>query len=104
MSDQVFKDTPSVRDGVTFDHLVAGADIPSQCASEQFVLSGLRAARVAQAAHRRTILTDLAGVLGCSADELGFLFRDPVVAANDSDPVAMPDYRRMLHEDMRAAL
>jgi hypothetical protein len=84
--------------------LIAESDLPDSCASVKFVQSGLRAARVAQPAHRRTILTDLAGVLGCSPDELGFMFRELVLAANDSDPVAMPDYRRMLHEDMRAAL
>lgn len=72
------------------------------CASDQFITSGLRAARGANPNLRRTILTDLAKVLGCSVDELGFMFCDPVVAANDSDPVIMPDYRRMLHEDMYA--
>ncbi|MEM7730147.1 MAG: hypothetical protein AAF311_12875, partial [Pseudomonadota bacterium] len=87
-----------------FRDLVDAADTMPKCPSETFVLSGLRAARGAQPAHRRTILTDIARVLGCNADELGFLFRDPVVAANDSDPVAMPDYRRKLHEDMRASL
>ncbi|WP_298913268.1 hypothetical protein [uncultured Algimonas sp.] len=86
----------------TLDHVVEDADRCPQSISGQFVTSGLRAARGAQASHRRSILKDLADVLGCSADELGFLFLDPVIAANDSRPVEMPDYRTRLHEDMRA--
>ena len=99
----IFAGVKRLRHAMTFDLLVEEADAPPQCASEQFVCSGLRAARVAHATNRRTILGDLSDVLGCSPDELGFLFTDPVIAANDSDPVIMPDYRRWLHEDMRVA-
>lgn len=76
--------------------LIATSDTPDLCASNSFVASALRAAKVTQVPHRRIILTDVASVLSCSADELGFLFHDPVIAANDSDPVEMPDYRASL--------
>lgn len=69
-----------------------------------FIASGLRAARGTSAAHRRTILTDLANVLQCGPDELDFLFLNPVMAANDSDPVTMPDFRASLNGSLKIAL
>lgn len=81
------------RSRVRLDTLLTAADTPDMNDSGIFVASGLRAARGTSAIHRRTILTDLASVLDCDADELGFLFIDPVIAANDSDPVVMPDFR-----------
>ena len=85
-----------------FQSMIETSEAHGPCASDQFITSGLRAARGANPNLRRTILTDLAQVLGCSVDELGFMFCDPIVAANDSDPVVMPDYRRLLHEEMFA--
>lgn len=78
--------------------LIATSDKPELCASHSFVASALRAAKATQVQDRTTILTDVATVLSCSADELGFLFYDPLIAANDSDPVPveMPDYRMSL--------
>lgn len=73
--------------------LLSEADVPDATDTGLFIRSGLRAARGAQTVQRRSILTDVAKVLDCSAEELGFLFMDPVMAANDSDPVAMPDFR-----------
>lgn len=85
-----------------FKSLIAGSDTPDLCASNSFVASALRAAKGTQTSHRRIILTDVASVLSCSADELDFLFNDPIMAANDSDPVAMPDYRASLLKGQRA--
>ncbi|MGB6229295.1 MAG: hypothetical protein WBF53_04110 [Litorimonas sp.] len=76
-----------------FDDLLSSADGPQTTDTGLFIASGLRAARGAQASRRRTILTDVASVLRCNPDELDFLFMDPVLAANDSDPVAMPEFR-----------
>lgn len=62
----------------------------------QFVDSGLRAAKASRSAHRSAILSDLASVLGCAAGDLDFLFDAPHLAANDRDPIVMPDYRDAL--------
>lgn len=88
---------------VSLKILIAASDTPDLCASNSFVASALRAARATQATyHRRIILTDVASLLSCSADELDFLFNAPIMAANDSDPVAMPDYRASLQKGRRA--
>lgn len=81
--------------------LIATSDAPDTCATNSFVASALRAAKGTQVSHRRIILTDVASVLSCSADELGFLFNDPAMAANDWDPVEMPDYRASLLKGRR---
>lgn len=99
---ELFDASEGRSDPLSLTCVIDVSDQRGPCATEQFILSGLRAARGAHPNLRRTILTDLAHVLGCSAEELDFLFCDPVIAANDSDPVIMPDYRRMLHEDMYA--
>lgn len=91
--------SPSV---ASFKSLITASDVPDLCATNSFVASALRAAKGTQSAHRRIILTDVARVLSCSADELDFLFNNPVMAANDSDPVAMPDYRASLLKGRRA--
>lgn len=75
---------------------LSDAQSPEISDASLFVASGLRAAQSAPSSHRRMILTDLADVLCCSADELNFLFMEPSVAANDSDPVGMPDFRASL--------
>ncbi|MFB9373577.1 hypothetical protein ACFFUB_06360 [Algimonas porphyrae] len=74
----------------------AAAEIADMTDATLFVASGLRAARGAPTIHRRLILTDLAQVLGCNPGELDFLFMEPTIAANDSDPVGMPDFRASL--------
>jgi len=76
--------------------LIETAEMRTSNQSESFVFSALRAAKGTQSSHRRTILTDVAQVLSCRAEDLDFLFNTPVMAANDSDPVAMPDYRETL--------
>lgn len=86
----------------TLDELVQSGAYMDLCDTRHFVASALRAAQVMQSAHRRTILTDLAGVLSCETAELDFLFINPVVPANDIDPVAMPDYRATLHQEILA--
>ena len=65
---------------------------PAPCSRADFIASGLRAARHAAADTRRRILRDVAAVLGCEAGDLDFMFIAPSVAANDADPVTMPDY------------
>jgi len=94
------KRRPSAR----LDIILDDADIPDLSNSGMFIASGLRAARGAQTTLRRTILNDVANVLQCSPDELGFLFMDPVMAANDSDPVMMPDFRATLQTESRVAV
>ena len=80
---------------VDLDAIHAFADSAEVTDATLFVASGLRAAKGAPTPHRRLILTDLAHVLGCSADELDFL--EPALAANDSNPaVVMPDFRTTL--------
>lgn len=101
-SHELFVSSDKTANAQSLTCVIDVSDQRGPCPTEQFVMSGLRAARSAHPNLRRTILGDLAQVLGCTADELDFLFCDPVVAANDSDPVIMPDYRRMLHEDMFA--
>lgn len=86
----------------SLQNLIATSDTPDLCASTSFVASALRAAKDSRVPLRRTILSDVASVLSCSADELGFLFNEPIVAANDSDPVAMPDYRDSLRDNGQA--
>lgn len=85
------------------DPILDYADHPDLSDPGQFIASGLRAAQAASIGHRRTILNDVASVLGCNADELGFLFMDPVVAANDSHPVMMPDFRASMRSDAQLA-
>lgn len=92
------------RQSARIDIILDDADIPDLSNSGMFIASGLRAARGAQTSLRRTILNDVANVLQCSPDELGFLFMDPVIAANDSDPVMMPDFHATLQNETRAAV
>lgn len=99
---EIFEASNIPSEDVCLDTIIDMSETQGPCPTEQFIMSGLRAARGANPNLRRTILMDLAHVLGCSVDELGFMFCEPVFAANDSDPVVMPDYRRMLHEDMYA--
>lgn len=86
----------------SFKMLTLASDAPDMSAATNFVASALRAVKGTSAPMRRTILTDIAATLSCSADELDFLFNDPVIAANDSDPVEMPDYGETLRKGHRA--
>lgn len=95
------RQTKSYKTG-SLQNLIATSDTPDLCASNTFVASALRAAKDSRVPLRRLILSDIASVLSCSADELGFLFNEPVIAANDSDPMAMPDYRTSLREGRQA--
>ena len=85
------------------DALLAAADGPEGCAEDDFVASGLHAARHSRGASRQAILCDVARVLGCGPGDLAFLFAAPLGAANDSDPVHMPDYRQALRPVTPAA-
>jgi hypothetical protein len=87
-----------------FEQLIDGAEFPDLCETNTFVVSALSAAKSTQASHRRAILTDVAGLLSCGAEDLDFLFDGPVIAANDSDPVAMPDFRTTLMDERRAVI
>lgn len=87
---------------ISFKLLIAASDTPDASAENVFVASALRVAIGTQAPIRRVILTDVAELLSCSPDALDFLFDTPVMAANDSDPVAMPDYRASLNAGRRA--
>ena len=86
------KRTPNAR----FDIILDDAEMPDMSDSSLFIASGLRAADGAQTTLRRTILNDVTNVLRCSPDELSFLFMDPVIAANDSESVEIPDFRATL--------
>lgn len=99
---RIFKARFQVTTPVSFKLLVAASDRPETSAENVFVASGLHAAIGMQTPGRRMVLTDVAQVLSCSADALDFLFDTPVMAANDSDPVAMPDYRASLNAGRRA--
>ena len=70
---------------------------PDGCDASRFVTSSLRAARHSKGGARQPILSDVADLIGCRAEDLAFLFRTPTFAANDTDPVIMPDYRAHLH-------
>lgn len=98
-----FKRRFQSRSSGSLKRLIATSDEPDVCATNSFVVSALRAAKGTQVSHRRIILTDVASVLSCSADELGFLFNDPTMAANDSNPVEMPDYRASLLKGSRTS-
>lgn len=87
----------------SFDQIVDDAEYPKLCNTSTFLDSALRAAKSTNASHRRVILTDVAGLLSCGAEDLDFLFDCPVIAANDTDPVMMPDYRLHLKNDRRVA-
>lgn len=98
---RIFKPRFQATIPVSFKLLIAASDKPETSAENHFVASALRAAVGTQAPSRRIILTDIAEVLSCSSDALDFLFDTPVMAANDSDPVAMPDYRASLNAGHR---
>ena len=74
---------------------------PQDCEAGRFIDSGLRAARHSHRVARPAILADVAGLLECSVEDLGFLFAEPLSAANDTDPVTMPDYRNALRTASR---
>lgn len=94
----------TIRACTAFEQLIDGAEFPDVCETNAFVVSALRAANQTDVAHRRVILSDVAGLLSCGAEDLDFLFDGPVIAANDSDPVAMPDFRTALMGERRAAI
>ena len=77
--------------------LIEGARSGEACEHSDFIKSGLRAARYSKPHARRSILGDVARVIGCEASELDFLFDMPCMAANDSDPIVMPDFRARLN-------
>ena len=87
--------------GLGIGTLLAEADWPDTCEAGQFVASGLRAARTARTPARPAILSDIARVLGCRADELEFLFGERYAPANDADPISMPDFRAVLRGEDR---
>jgi len=87
-----------------FASLAGKAECAEFCETNTFVASALRAANGAPSPHRRVILTEVAGLLSCGAEDLDFLFDGPVIAANDSDPVAMPDFRAALMDDRHVAV
>lgn len=83
--------------------MIDDAQSGEMCDVSAFIGSGLRAARHSKPHARRSILRDVATVLGCEAAELDFLFAAPCLAANDSDPVIMPDFRARLCDTGRLA-
>lgn len=99
---RIFKPRFHATAPISFKLLIATSDTAELSVENAFVASALRAAVGSQAQGRRVILTDIAEVLSCSPDALDFLFDTPVMAANDSDPVAMPDYRASLNAGRRA--
>ncbi len=95
-----------MRQGVADLGSLIGTAEPARLQGEaRFVASALRAAGASRAAHRSRILSDLADMLGCADGQLDFLFDTPRGAANDRDPLIMPDYRDALvrHGEQLAA-
>jgi len=80
----------------SFKRLIAISETAPASAEHAFLESALSAAIATPGHSRRVILTDVAELLSCSPDALDFLFNAPVMVANDSDPVEMPDYRASL--------
>ena len=99
---QIFKRRYQVTASVSFKRLIALSDKSETSAENAFVESALQAAVATPGESRRVILTDIAELLSCSPEALGFLFNTPVIVANDSDPVEMPDYRASLDAGCRA--
>ena len=75
---------------------------PQPTQAGDFVQSALRAAAAMRTAPRRAVLDDIASVLGCEADALNFMFAKPTLAANDTEPVSVPDFRRHLRHPSAA--
>ena len=79
-------------------HMLAPGDLAEQEPESDFVLSSLRAAIFSNLITRRKILSDVADVLGCQAEDLEFLFVDlnkPIQPIQKQD-VMVPDFRAKL--------
>lgn len=79
-------------------HMSKSGDLPEQQPETDFILSGIRAAISANLVTRRRILSDVADVLGCKAQDLEFLFVDFGKSAqpNASYEVMVPDFQSEL--------
>ena len=79
------------------------ADSPHDTQADAFLQSAFRAARSTRFDHRRAILSDVEALLRVEPGALNFMFAEPTRAANDTDPVIMPDYRDALQSSRLAA-
>jgi hypothetical protein len=93
---QLFKKRFQATASISLNRLITISDTAEASAENAFVESALQAAVATPGQSRRDILTDVAELLSCSPEALGFLFNAPVMPANDRDPVEMPDYRASL--------
>ena len=89
--------------GRSLHDLIHEAVERERCEPSDFIRSGLRAARYSKPHARRSILGDVASILRCEPSELDFLFTAPCMAANDTNPVIMPDFRTRLDTVERLA-
>lgn len=79
-------------------HMAVPGDVPEQKPEANFIISGLRAAISVNPIARHKILSDIANIIDCRAQDLEFLFSDNsrLAAPSQKSELMVPDFQTRL--------